>query len=201
MPGRDPSPLSPHTPRPHYPPIAHPSAADLYVELRLAARLAPSPRARDLTPCGCRPRPGGGEGRWTAAWPLPPPAGPRPPALRAAWGHGSAGVLCARGRGDPGDRRGRGRERGRGPGRCGGGGHPGLGRGPWPPAPRRLPSSQGSAVARHGSPSPACLARRGRGEGSEPGQGWGGRWVSLTPDRPLSRQFRQRVPETRLFFQ
>ncbi|XDA86256.1 hypothetical protein R6Z07F_015990 [Ovis aries] len=61
MPGRDPSPLSPHTPRPHYPPIAHPSAADLYVELRLAARLAPSPRARDLTPCGCRPRPGGGE--------------------------------------------------------------------------------------------------------------------------------------------
>ncbi|CAM9831146.1 unnamed protein product [Rangifer tarandus platyrhynchus] len=59
--GRDPSPLSPHTPRPHYAPTARPSAADLYMELRLAARLASSTRARDLTPCGCRPPPGGGE--------------------------------------------------------------------------------------------------------------------------------------------
>lgn len=71
-----------------------------------------------------------------------------------------------------------------------------MGWGPWPPAPRRLPSSQGSAVARHGSPSPACLARRGRGEGSEPGQGWGGGGFHLhltgpSPDSFASRSRRR----------
>ena len=178
--------LSAH-PRPHHAPSARPSAADLYVELRLAATLASSPRARDLTPCGCRPRPGAGEGRWTAAWPLPPPAegGSGP------WERGD--VLGARERRPWGHAQPREGAR-EGPRPLGRRGSPGLGCVPGSPPPRAPPSPGTGRQALPASPGEGGV----RGRSLVRGQGW---WVSLTPDRPLSCQFRPQVPEMRLFFQ
>lgn len=62
------------------------------------------------------------------------------------------------------------------------------------PPPRAPPSPGTGRQALPASPGEGGV----RGRSLVRGRGW---WVSLTPDRPLSCQFRPQVPETRLFFQ
>lgn len=158
---------------------AHPSAADLYVELRLATQIPCAPARRDLTSLAGSARDLRSE---RICCPFSPPACPSSPP-GAEGGLGATGAQGLRREVTWGQARPR---REWGGAQAAGAGSPESEVGAQPPAPAG--SSSGPPSPGIGRQAPACLARRGRGEGSEPA-GWGGGFhLHLTG--PLSRQFR-----------